>query len=115
MVMLLLVAFVNSVLAFEAAALSRAPFDLASKSCVELLKWQRPPPVLPKQARGRCVLAADFSSAASALFANVRLPASILAGALVPLGFGFALPVEGPALSADVRRSLIRLHRIVLS
>ena len=56
---------------------------------------------------------ADYIPIASALFANVRLPASILAGALVPLGFGFALPAEGPAFSSITRRSFIRLHRIV--
>jgi len=57
--------------------------------------------------------AADFSPAAASLFANVRLPASILAGALVPLGFGFALPADGPALSPGTRRAIIRLHRLV--
>ena len=58
-------------------------------------------------------MVADYTSAASALFANVRLPASILAGALMPLGFGFLLPAEGPAYSTDQRRLLVRLHRVV--
>jgi hypothetical protein len=53
------------------------------------------------------------AAAAANLFANVRLPASILAGALVPLGFGFALPAEGPALAPGTRRAVIRLHRLV--
>ena len=60
-----------------------------------------------------CVAAADYVSTASSLFANVRLPASILAGALVPLGFGFVLPVDGPAFEPATRRWLIRLHRLV--
>lgn len=60
-------------------------------------------------------MSADYSAAAASLFANVRLPASILAGALVPLGFGFgfALPAEGPALAPGARRAIIRLHRLV--
>ena len=49
-------------------------------------------------------MAAGDAAAAANLFANVRLPASILAGALVPLGFGFALPAEGPALAPGTRR-----------
>lgn len=60
-----------------------------------------------------CVAAADYVSTASSLFANVRLPASILAGALVPLGFGFVLPADGPAFEPATRRSLIRMHRLV--
>ena len=59
------------------------------------------------------LMVADYTQAASALFANVRLPASILAGALVPLGFGFLLPIEGPAYSSSTRKRLIRLHRLV--
>ncbi|KAG8464569.1 hypothetical protein KFE25_009937 [Diacronema lutheri] len=35
---------------------------------------------------------ADHSAKAAALFANVRLPASFFAGALMPLTFGFSLP-----------------------
>lgn len=57
-------------------------------------------------------LTADFASGASSLFANVRLPASILAGALVPLGFGFALPMEGPAYTRATRMRIIRVHRV---
>jgi len=62
--------------------------------------------------RAHLTMSSDYVSAASGLFANVRLPASILAGALVPLGFGFVLPSEGPAFSPETRRFLIRLHRV---
>jgi len=58
-------------------------------------------------------MAAGDAAAAANLFANVRLPASILAGALVPLGFGFALPAEGPALAPGTQRAVIRTHRLV--
>ena len=43
----------------------------------------------------------------------MRLPASIIAGALIPLGFGFALPVEGPAFAPATRQKLITVHRLV--
>ncbi len=55
----------------------------------------------------------NFAAAASALFANIRLPASILAGALIPLGFGFALPTEGAAFTAQTRLRFIQVHRVI--
>ena len=55
----------------------------------------------------------DEAAGAANLFANVRVPASILAGALLPLGFGYALPAEGPALANGTRHAVIHLHRLV--
>lgn len=58
-------------------------------------------------------MAADYTSAATALFSNVRLPASIVAGVLLPLTFGYALPLEGPTFSVPTRQTLIRAHRVL--
>jgi len=55
----------------------------------------------------------DDAAGAAYLFANVCVPASILAGALLPLGFGYALPAEGPALANGTRHAVIHLHRLV--
>ena len=65
---------------------------------------------------GTASMIADYAGATTSLFANIRLPASIAAGALIPLGFGFALPAEAPpggAFSPSTRHALIRLHRLV--
>ena len=70
-------------------------------------------PLLLRPQASAIRMAAGDAAAAANLFANVRLPASILAGALVPLGFGFALPAEGPALAPGTRRAVIRTHRLV--
>lgn len=70
----------------------------------------------PGAARGALISmvgGSDYVGTATALFANVRLPASILAGALVPLGFGFPLPTDGAAFEPPTRRRLIRAHRVV--
>ena len=70
-------------------------------------------PLLLRPQASAIRMAAGDAAAAANLFANVRLPASILAGALVPLGFGFALPAEGPALGPGTRHAVIRTHRLV--
>jgi hypothetical protein len=55
----------------------------------------------------------DYAAAASALFANVRLPASIVAGVLVPLSFGYVLPREGEVFSPRTQGALIRVYRVL--
>ena len=63
------------------------------------------------------VMNADFTSAAANLFANVRLPASIVAGVLIPLTFGYS-PIETPPEGSVFGRqptthaALVKLYRV---
>jgi hypothetical protein len=59
----------------------------------------------------------DFTSTAANLFANVRLPASIVAGVLIPLTFGYSAldaPPEGSSFFGQptMQAALARLYRI---
>ena len=100
---------------FKLASTARAFFFTALAPSLMLGGGVRPllPLLLSRSHIAVVHMSVGDAAAAANLFANVRLPASILAGALVPLGFGFALPAEGPALAPGTRRAVIRLHRLV--
>lgn len=56
---------------------------------------------------------ADYTAVASNLFANVRLPASIVAGVLIPLSFGYPLPSEGATFDVYATAALKKFYRMV--
>eukprot|EP00315_Gephyrocapsa_oceanica_P016273 CAMPEP_0185365380 /NCGR_PEP_ID=MMETSP1364-20130426/13017_1 /TAXON_ID=38817 /ORGANISM="Gephyrocapsa oceanica, Strain RCC1303" /LENGTH=321 /DNA_ID=CAMNT_0027965915 /DNA_START=419 /DNA_END=1380 /DNA_ORIENTATION=- len=68
---------------------------------------------LAARAGSSVIMGGDYAAAASALFANVRLPASIVAGVLVPLSFGYVLPREGEVFSPRTQGALIRVYRVL--
>lgn len=55
---------------------------------------------------------AQFSGEAVSLFNNMKLPASILAGALVPLGMMAPLPIKGKEQESKVQKRLRRLYYV---
>lgn len=56
---------------------------------------------------------ADYTAAATNLFANVRLPASIVAGVLLPLTFGYVLPLEGAIFDVRTQTTLVKYYRVL--
>lgn len=56
---------------------------------------------------------ADYTAVASNLFANVRLPASIVAGVLLPLTFGYPLPLDGATFDKKTQAALIKIYRVL--
>ena len=98
------------------SAFTPSPSIIPPAMALHTLKFNPPntiPTITTISRAATTTMAADYATAASALFANVRLPASILAGAMIPLGFGFALPTEGAAFTPETRQKLIRLHRVI--
>lgn len=56
---------------------------------------------------------AQYSSDAVSLFNNMRTPASILAGALVPLGVMGPLPLQGDKEESKFKKALRILYSVV--
>lgn len=52
-----------------------------------------------------------YDKEAAMLFNNMRLPAAIIAGSILPLGFGFPLPMQG--VSSGVQQACARAHMLL--